>query len=104
MHLWPDLTARLLAKVVIPILEQTLQLSVPLLGIIVLLPLLKLPEDWTWVTQKGLGILLIVALSFLIVRAINVVQAALLSRHRIDVPNNASARRMYTQVSVIRRV
>jgi small-conductance mechanosensitive channel len=32
------------------------------------------------------------------------VQAALLSRHRIDVPDNASARRVYTQVSVIRKV
>jgi small-conductance mechanosensitive channel len=104
MHLWADRTASLLAKVVIPILEQTLQLSVPLLGIILLLPVIKLPENWTWVTEKGLGILLIVALSFLIVRAINAVQAALLSRHRIDVPDNASARRIYTQVSVIRKV
>jgi len=104
MHLWADRTASLLVKVVIPIVEQTLQLSVPLLGIILLLPVIKLPENWTWVTEKGLGILLTVALSFLIVRAINAVQAALLSRHRIDVPDNASARRICTQVSVIRRV
>ena len=104
MHLWAQRTASLVGKVVIPILEQALQLSVPLLGIITLLPLLKLPEDWMWITEKGLGILLIIALSFLIVRAINAVQAALLSRHRIDVPDNASARRIYTQVSVIRKV
>src|SRR4029078_7781267 len=104
MHLWADRTASLLVKVVIAIVEQTLQLSVPLLGIILLLPVIKLPENWTWVTEKGLGILLTVALSFLVVRAINAVQAGLLSRHRIDVPDNASARRICTQVSVIRRV
>jgi small-conductance mechanosensitive channel len=104
MHLWAERTANLIAKVIVPILEQTLQLAVPLLGIILLLPLLKLPDNWTWATEKGLGILLIVGLSFLIVRAINAVQAALLSRHRIDVPDNASARRIYTQVSVIRKV
>src|SRR5262245_53837201 len=104
MHLWADRTASLLAKVIVPILEQALQLAVPLLGIILLLPVLKLPEAWMWVTQKGLGILLIIALSLLIVRGINAVQAALLSRHRRDVPNNASARRIHTQVSVIRKV
>ena len=104
MHLWAERTGSLLAKVIVPILEQALHLAVPLLGIIVLLPLLKLPEAWTWVTEKGLGILLIVALSFLIVRGINAVQAALLSRHRMDVPDNASARRIHTQVSVIRKV
>jgi small-conductance mechanosensitive channel len=104
MRLWAQRTGSLLGKVVIPILEQALQLGVPLLGIILLLPLLKLPENWTWVTEKGLGIFLIVALSFLIVRAINAAQAALLNRHRIDVPDNASARQIYTQVSVIRKV
>jgi small-conductance mechanosensitive channel len=104
MHLWAERTANLLAKVIVPIFEQMLQLAVPLLGIIFLVPLFKLPENWTWVTEKGLGIALIVALSFLIVRGINTVQAALLGRHRIDVPDNASARRIYTQVSVIRKV
>jgi small-conductance mechanosensitive channel len=104
MHLWAQRTASLVGKVIVPILEQTLQLAVPLLGIILLLPLLKLPEAWTWVTEKGLGVLLIVALSFLTVRGINAVQAALLSRHRIDVPDNASARRIHTEVSVIRKV
>jgi small-conductance mechanosensitive channel len=104
MRLWAERTASLLGKVIVPILEQALQLAVPLLGIILLLPVLKLPEAWMWVTEKGLGILLIVALSLLIVRGINAVQEVLLSRHRIDVPDNASARRIYTQISVIRRV
>jgi small-conductance mechanosensitive channel len=104
MRLWAERTASLLAKVIVPILEQALQLAVPLLGIILLLPVLKLPEAWMWVTEKGLGILLIVALSLLIVRGINAVHAVLLSRHRIDVPDNASARRIHTQVSVIRKV
>ena len=104
MHLWAQRTASLVGKVIVPILEQALQLAVPLLGVILLLPLLKLPEAWRWVAEKGLGIFLIVALSFLIVHGINAVQAALLSRHRIDVPDNASARRIHTQVSVIRKV
>ncbi|MGB9475613.1 MAG: mechanosensitive ion channel domain-containing protein [Candidatus Udaeobacter sp.] len=104
MRLWAERTRSLLGKIVVPIVGHSLRLAVPLLGVILLLPLLKLPEDWTWVTQKGIGILFIVALSFLIIHGINAMQAALLSRQRLDLPDNLSARRIYTQVSVIRKV
>jgi small-conductance mechanosensitive channel len=103
-RLWAERTGSVLGKVIVPILGQTLRLTVPLLGIILLLPLLKLPENWAWVTQKGFGVLLIVALSLLIIRGINAVQLALLSRHRMDAEANLSARRIYTQVSVIRKI
>jgi small-conductance mechanosensitive channel len=104
MRLWAENTRSLLGKILVPIVGQSLRIAVPLLGVILLLPLLKLPENWTWVTQKGVGILFIVALSFLIVHGINATQAALLSQQRLDMPDNISARRIYTQVSVIRKV
>lgn len=104
MRLWADRTRSLPGKIVVPIVGHTLRLSVPLLGIVLLLPILKLPEEWNWVTQKGIGILFIVALSFLIVHGINAMQSALLSRQRLDLPDNLSARRIYTQVSVIRKI
>ena len=104
MTLWADRGRSLLGKVVVPIFAQTLQLSVPLLGIILLLPLLKLPTEWNWITQEGFGILLILSLSFLIVRGVNAIQHALLSTYRLDTAENLSARRIYTQVSVIRKI
>ena len=104
MQQWADRTASLVGKVMTPIVGDTLRLAVPLLVIILLLPLLRLPENWTWVTEKAFGILFIAALSFLIIRGINAVQAALLSRHRIDIPDSLSARKIYTQVSVIRKI
>ncbi len=104
MRLWAERTRSLPGKIIVPIVGHSLRLSVPLLGIILLLPLLKVPENWAWVTQKGVGILFIVTLSFLIVHGINAMQAALLSRQRLDLPDNLSARRIYTQVSVIRKI
>src|SRR5437870_3828365 len=104
MNLWAERTDSLLGRVIVPILGHTLRLLVPLLGIILLLPLLKLPENWIWVTQKAFGIFLIVALSVLIVRGVNAVQLALLSRQRMDAEDNLFARRIYTQVSVIRKI
>jgi small-conductance mechanosensitive channel len=104
MRQWAERNGSLVGKVIIPIVGQTLRLAVPLLGAILLLPLLRLPETWTWVTQKIFGILLIAAVSFLLIRGVNAVQTALLSRHRLDTPDNLSARKIYTQVSVIRKI
>jgi small-conductance mechanosensitive channel len=104
MHIWAKRTRSVIDKVIIPIIGDTLRLAVPLLGVILLLPLFRLPENWTWVTEKGFGILLIAALSFLIIRGVNGVQDALLSRYRMDVSDNVSARKIYTQVSLIRKV
>jgi small-conductance mechanosensitive channel len=104
MHLWAKRTGNLVDKVIIPIVGDTLRLAVPLLGVILLLPLLRLPENWTWATEKGFGILLIAAFSFLIIRGVNAVQDALLSQHRMDVSDNLSARKIYTQISVIRKI
>src|SRR6266480_2391424 len=104
MTLWAERTNSLLGRVIVPILGHSLRLAVPLLGIILLLPLLRLPENWIWVTQKGFGIFLIIALSVLIVRGVNAVQLALMSRHRMDAEDNLPARRIYTQVSVIRKI
>ena len=104
MRQWADRTGSLIGKVIIPIAGHTFRMAVPLLAIILLLPLLRLPDEWTWVTQKGFGILLIVAFSVLIVRGINAVQTALLGRHRLDAPDNLSARKILTQVSVIRKI
>jgi small-conductance mechanosensitive channel len=104
MRLWAERTESLLGRVTIPILAHTLRMLVPLIGIILLLPLLRLPENWTWVTQKGFGILLIAAFSVLIIRGVNAIQTALTSRNRLDAPDNLSARKIFTQVSVIRKI
>jgi small-conductance mechanosensitive channel len=104
MHIWAKRTGSVIDKVIIPIIGDTLRLAVPLLGVILLLPLFRLPENLTWVTEKGFGILLIAAFSFLLIRGVNAVQDALLSRHRIDVSDNLSARKIHTQVSVIRKI
>jgi small-conductance mechanosensitive channel len=93
-----------LNNVVVPVAGRTLRLAVPLLAVILLLPLLDLPDKWAWITQKGFGILLIVSLAFLIIRGVRAVQIALLRDHRLDLPDNYRARRIYTQVSVIRKI
>lgn len=104
MRHWAQKSGSVLNNVLVPVVGQTLRLAVPLLAVLLLLPLLDLPAKWAWLAQKGFGILLIVSLAFLIVRGVRAVQIALLREHRMDVPDNYTARRIYTQVSVIRKL
>jgi small-conductance mechanosensitive channel len=104
MRHWAQRSGSVLNNVLVPVLGQTLRLAVPLLAILLLLPVLDLPSDWAWVTQRAFGILLIVSLAFLIIRGVHAVQNALLREHRLDVPDNYTARRIYTQISVIRKL
>ena len=103
MRLWAQRSDSVFNNVLVPVVGQTLRLAVPLLAVILLLPLLNFPEKWAWVTQKAFGILLIISLAFLIIRAVRAVQHALLREHRLDVADNYTARRIYTQVSVFGR-
>jgi small-conductance mechanosensitive channel len=104
MRQWAQKSGSVLNNVLVPVAGQTLRLAVPLLAVLLLLPVLDLPEKWTWLTQKGFGILLIVSLAFLIIRGVRSIQVALLREHRLDVADNYTARRIYTQVSVIRKL
>ncbi|MGH8164022.1 MAG: hypothetical protein ACREP1_06785, partial [Rhodanobacteraceae bacterium] len=85
---WAQSTGSVLNNVLVPVIGQSLRLAVPLLAIILLLPLLNLPEKWAWLTQKGFGVLLIASLAFLIIRGVRSVQVALLREHRMDVADN----------------
>ena len=104
MRQWAQGSGSVLNNVIVPVVGQTLRLGVPLFAVILLLPLLDLPTKWAWVAEKGFGILLIVSLAFLIIRGVRAVQIALLREHRLDAPDNYTARRIYTQVSVIRKI
>lgn len=104
MRHWAQESGSVLNNVLVPVAGQTLRLAVPLLALLLLLPLLNLPDKWTWLTQKGFGILLVVSLAFLIIRGVRSIQVALLREHRLDVADNYTARRIYTQVSVIRKL
>ena len=91
MRRWAQASGSVLNNVVVPVAGQTLRLAVPLLAVILLLPLLDLPEKWAWITQKGFGILLIVSLAFLIIHGVRAVQIALLRDHLIFLRGNLVA-------------
>ena len=104
MRHWAQKNGKVLSNVLVPVAGQTLRFLVPLLAFVLLLPLFKFPQEWQWLTQKAFGILLIVGLSGSIIRGIQAVQTGLTTAQRLDVEDNLAARRIYTQISVIRKI
>ncbi len=56
MRHWVQNTGSVFNSVFVTVAGQTLRLAVPLLAVLLLLPLLDLPEKWAWLSEKGFGI------------------------------------------------
>jgi small-conductance mechanosensitive channel len=88
----------------IPLLGKSLRVALPVAGIIFALPILNLPPQYGAVVAKGTSISLIVVLAIILFQIIGVCESATLARFDITIADNLRARKVYTQVRVIRRV
>lgn len=62
------------------------------------------PASWWVVANQAFLITLIVCLAWLLARVALVVEEAVTARFRVDVPDNRHARRVHTQMQVLRRL
>ncbi len=104
MQIRADRSAGILDKVLVPVIGTALRLLVPAIGLILLAGAADLPEPYDWLATKLVAIFIIGSIGFLIIRATNATEKAILAANRLDVQDNLRAREIYTQVSVIRRI
>jgi small-conductance mechanosensitive channel len=83
---------------------EPVRLILPVVVVSLLLPTLRLPADWVpWIRQL-LSVALIAAIAWLFIALIDVVEDLAAERFNIRVKDNLKARRIRTQVHVLRRV
>ncbi len=87
-----------------PFIGQSLRITVPIFGVIFGLPLLHLPSRYALVVSRGTAILLVLAFAFILLQAARIGEQALMLRFDIRAADNLQARKVYTQVHIIRRV
>ncbi|MFO7780994.1 MAG: mechanosensitive ion channel [Spirochaetia bacterium] len=80
------------------------RLLFPLIGIAVLLPFLDLPAEIRPGIGSTLRILFVLDITWFLLRLFSTTERFLLQRYDISVSDNLRARRMHTQVRVIRRI
>lgn len=80
------------------------RLLFPLLALMVTAPSAHLPEDFLATYRHVLGILFILAVAWSLIRLTAVLQDVLLRRFQMDVRDNLKARKIHTQLGILRRV
>ena len=81
-----------------------LRTILPVLAILLTLPFVPLPPIVLDPLHHAVGLALIAAVAWLAIKMINVVEDLLTFHHAVDVADNLAARRLRTQVEVLRQI
>ena len=93
-----------LPGILIPLAGDALRLIIPLAAALFMMPLMRLEGDMRRFLVKLLSIFLIADVGAILVRLTGAGEQILLSKHSLKSPDNLEARKIYTQVSVIKRL
>ncbi len=85
-------------------LKGPLRLLIPVIFLTLTSPFLRLRPDFQAAFSHLVSLLLIVAISWLLIRIIHITRDLILSRHDVDAKDNLQARQVYTQIRVIERI
>ena len=88
----------------VPLVGLAMRLFVLAVGLFVLQGVLKLPEYYQGFASKFAASFVIFSVAWLVIRVTTVIERSLLANYRMDLDGNFRARRLYSQVSVIRRI
>jgi small-conductance mechanosensitive channel len=101
---WASRTHNKLDDLLVPLLGASLRVVVPVLGVIFALPILNLPAEFAAVVSHGTSILMIAAIVTILFKAARVFERVILTHFDITLADNLRARKVYTQIHVIRKV
>ena len=82
---------------------RSIKSTLPVLFLYLSLPL-AIPANYLGAARHGFGILLIIVITWLIAKFIYVIEEVLLSRVPLDVEDNLQARKIHTQLKIVRQV
>lgn len=90
--------------VVGPVVGRSLRTLLPLLALFLVLPLFNLDPETHVGAHQFLSILVIAVISLILVHLVNGLERAVLVQYPLDVRDNLHARKVYTQIYVLKRV
>lgn len=93
-----------LAKTILKQLRAPSRLMIPLFFINLSFPLIMFPERMLSVFKQTFAVFLILAIGWLIIRAIYIFEEVILSHFQMTVSDNLRARKITTQVQILKKV
>jgi small-conductance mechanosensitive channel len=91
-------------EVLVPLAGKTARLTLPLLALFLGAPALAVSPDTQLLFRNALSLVLIGTIGLVLVQLVNAGEALVLRQYRLDVRDNLQARRIYTQVTVLKKV
>jgi small-conductance mechanosensitive channel len=104
MKRWAAKTRGKWDDVLITIACRTLRLIVPLAGVMLVVSTLNLPTSSDELFRQIASLVIIGAVGVVAYHLVNTVEQALLDQFRMDVKDNLEARKVYTQVKMLRKI
>lgn len=101
---WTAATESKWDDVIVALLVRALRLVVPLVGVMLVVPTLDLPASFHEFFKQAASLVLIGAVGFILYQLVNAGEEAVLNQFRIDVKDNLEARKVYTQVKVLKKI
>ncbi len=91
-------------RIVIPLIARVVRVLVPLVAILLTVPILDIPLDYKHLVGKVVTLLVIGVVTWMLLEIATACESLLLAGHRLDEADNLQARRIYTQVHVLKKV
>lgn len=89
--------------VLLPLAARTVRVFMPLLALFVGAPVLSLSPELQAIVRNGVSLVLIGAAAFLLYQLVEAAGGLVLAQYQIDTSDNLEARKVYTQVTVLKR-
>ncbi len=101
---WASATASKWDDVLAVLIVRALRLITPLAGVILVLPVLPIPAEFSAIFQQATSLLLVAAVGVILYQLVSSAEGAVLEQFRVDVRDNLEARKVYTQVKVLKKI
>jgi len=91
-------------RILSPLVGRTLRLIIPLVAVILGLPLFPFTDEGVLFFRSGLSVLIILFIALLAAQTIRSLEEGIRANFRVDVDDNLQARKLHTQVTVLKKV
>lgn len=98
---WAQKSKTKMDDLLVPLIGRVLRIIIPVVGIILILPILDLPAGYADAVAKLSSMLIIIAVATILFETVNVGEKLLLAERDLTAADNLRARQIYTQVKLL---
>ncbi len=101
---WANRSKNRFERVLAPLAASTIRVIIPVIAILLTLPILKVAPRFETLVTTCASLIIIAVIVWILIRATNAVESLILAGYQMDEADNLKARRVYTQVHVLKKV